>query len=671
MRAPAESLGAAAAASRAALDAGSAERIAVARRLASLARELLRRAPTDIELIAAVGHLAARGFTPPHPAVLPEGGTREVWTALSSRSADERAALAATIVALPDPAADPDLSIRTMELLLSVPAERERAERLLERVAAYVPAGTQALWRLRLDVASLAPDALADAATWPPLLAPLRALGDEASAQHATGLRMAAAAVLDGVDAPGAEWLGACLGGRRVVNLRPALLRRPALAQALGPALEWLEQAARTESVPEVDEVEGALARAEAADDLGDFAGGSALIEHALARSAGRPDLVAALVARSELLQDGALATRLAGLDGAEDLDPQAVRRVAARELGDAPATRLAAPERGWSAAIRDARHDHDGAGAPNPEQLAFLEEAGALSAAATGWLDGGHDADLLQAVRLAAHLDEGARAVLMRSLSARAPDDEQILAADDDARRLATALWSQLPPGEDRSIWALRLRAASPGGSGAGADAPATTESPADDPHSAASRLAAASDLLESGRTDAAATIVVSVLRKFDDLAVLPQLLTLCCSLLQMESTPEGIVATTERALLVDGPLGDALINALRDDPLAAFPLHAGLHRAALDRRRPDLLRVRLLEAWLGIWRATNTPPDAGSLYDLMHGDIGLLPLAAARLGSASDPVAAARDFLAHHPPLSTPAGTYGTALLELAHPG
>lgn len=671
MRAPAESLGAAAAASRAALDAGSAERITVARRLASLARELLRRAPTDVELIAAVGHLAARGFTPPHPAVLPEGGTRDVWTALSSRAADERAALAATIVALPDPTADLDLSVRTMELLLSVPAERERAERLLDRVSAHVAAGTRALWRLRLDSAGLPPGAAADAETWPPLLAPLRALGDDASAQLATGLRMAAAAVLDGVDAPGAEWLRACLDGRRVVNLRPALLRRPALAQALGPALEWLAEAARTESVPEVDEVEGALARAEAADDAGDFAGATSLIEHALARSGGRPDLVAALVARCELLQDGALATRLAGLDGAEDLDPQSVRRVAALELRGATAPRPQAPERGWSAAIRDARHDHDDASAPSPEQLAFLEEAGSLAAAAHGWLSRGQDADLLQAVRLADHLDDGARSLLVRSLSARAPDDEQVLATDDDARQLAAALWSQLPPGEGRSIWALRLRAAAPGVPAPPPGALPTADSSADDPHSAASRLAAASDLVESGRSDAATAIVVSVLRKFDDLSVLPQLLTLCCGLLQMESPPEGIVATTERALLIDGPLGDGLIAALREDPLAAFPLHAGLHRAAVDRRRPDLLRVRLLEAWLGIWRATDTPPDAGSLHDLMHGDVGLLPLAAARLGAALDPVGAARDFLVRHPPLSTPAGTYGAALLTLAHPG
>lgn len=603
--------------------------------------------------------------------MLPEGGTRELWTALSSRALDERAALAATIVALPDPAADLDLCVRTMELLLSVPAERERAERLLERVSALVPAGTLALWRLRLDLASLPSDARADAATWPPLLEPLRELGDDAAAPYATGLRMAAACLLDGVDAPGAEWLCACLDGRRVLNLRPALLRRPALAQALGPVLDWLEQAARVESVPEVDEVEGALARAESADELGDFEGATALIEHALARSAGRPDLVAALVARSELLQDGALATRLAGLDGAEELDPQAIRRVAARELRGASAPRPQPPERGWSNAIRDARHDHDGAGGPSPEQLALLEEAGSLAAAATGWLYRGQDADLLQAVRLADHLDEGARSLLIRSLMARAPDDEQVLAADDDARGLAAALWSQLVPGEERSIWALRLRAASPGLPATLAEAPTESESATDDPHSAASRLAAAADLVESGRADAAATIVVSVLRKFDDLSVLPRLLTLCCRLLQMESPPEGIVATTERALLSDGPLGDALIAALREDPLAAFPLHAGLHRAALDRRRPDLLRVRLLEDWLGIWRATNTPPDAGSLHDLMHGDVGLLPLAAARLGESADPVAAARDFLTRHPPLSTPAGTYGAALLELAQPG
>jgi hypothetical protein len=614
-----------------------------------------------------VGHLAARGFAPPHPAVLPEGGSRDLWTALSSRAPDERAALAATLVALPDPSAEPELALRTMELLLSVPGERERALRLLERLEPHAPAEMIALWRFRLALAGARDGGPATAEEWNALLAPLRALGEDAAPQLATGLRIAAASMLEAVEAPGSEWLAACLDGRRVVNLAPALLRRPALAQALGPVLGWLEEATRVESVPEVDEVEGALARAEVADDMGDFTGATTLIEHALARSGGRPDLVAALVARSELLQDSGLATRLAGLHGAEDVDPQQVRRLAHRELGAFDAPMPPAPPGGWSDGIRDARHDHDGGGILSPEQLAFLEHAGSLAAAASGWLYRGHDADLLQAARLSSALDESTRSLLVNSLLARAPDDEQVLAADDGARALATALWTQLPPGEQRWVWTLRLRAATPAES-TPTERVATPPEAVDDPHGAASRLAAAADLLEAGRADAATTIVVAVLRKLDDLSVLPQLLSLCCRLLEMEAPPEGIVATTERALLGDGPLGDALITALRNDPLAAYPLHAALHRAALDRRRKDQLRVRLLEAWLGIWRATSTPPDAGSLHDLMHGDVGLLPLAAARLGGKADPVAAARAFLAEYPPLSTPAGSYGAALLELA---
>ena len=93
---------------------------------------------------------------------------------------------------------------------------------------------------------------------------------------------------------------------------------------------------------------------------------------------------------------------------------------------------------------------------------------------------------------------------------------------------------------------------------------------------------------------------------------------------------------------------------------------LHDVLHRGALDRRRPERQRVRLLEAWLGIWAATGTAPDAAALHDLMHIDPILLPLAASRLARWPDPVAEAAAFMERHPPLETTAGDYGDALLQ-----
>ncbi|MCB9729180.1 MAG: hypothetical protein H6744_18960 [Deltaproteobacteria bacterium] len=620
-----------------------------------------------MELVAAVAHLAARVFTPPHPARLPEGGSRDLWTALGSRQPEERALLAATLVALPDPAADLDLAVRTMELLLSVPAEHDRAERLLERLGPHVDAGARELWRLRLEVAEATEEERADADRWAEWLAPLRAVGDEGAASLATAARLAASHLIETVQEPGVEWLAPCLDGRRIVNLRPALRRRPALAEALGPILELVDEADRVESVPEVDEVEACVARAELADERGDVAGATALLEQGLARSGGRPDLCWALATRAELLQDAALATRLAGLEGADSLDPARLRRMAARELRGVTVVAPAPPERGWSDRVRDATHDAPDAPPPDVQTLAFLEHAGAAAAAAAGWLSRGDDESLLQAARLADRLDDASRARLLATLEARVPDDELVLASDDDARALASALWALSPPSDARGWLTLRLRAASPDAAARPAAVEAAPEQ-AEDPHGAANRLAAAADLMEAGRFDAAGTIVVSVLRKLDDEAQLPRLLTLLRSLLAMEVPPEGVVGTTERALLAEGPLGEALLAALREDPLAAFPLHAALHRAALDRRRPDLLRVRLLETWLGIWCATRTAPDAGSLHDLMHGDVALLPLAAARLGGAGDPVAAARDFLQRQPPLSTPAAGYGAALLELA---
>ena len=76
----------------------------------------------------------------------------------------------------------------------------------------------------------------------------------------------------------------------------------------------------------------------------------------------------------------------------------------------------------------------------------------------------------------------------------------------------------------------------------------------------------------------------------------------------------------------------------------------------------------MRLLVAWLGIWAATGTAPSSETLVALMHTDVALLPLAAARLSGVPDPVTRAAQFLAEHPPLETAPERYGDALLALA---
>ncbi|MGM0574756.1 MAG: hypothetical protein ACQEXJ_07625 [Myxococcota bacterium] len=614
--------------------------------------------------------LATGGFDPPHPTTLPEGTPMEVWTALTGRTDADRAALATSIVDPPDPAEDPDLATRTLELLLLVPAEHDRAARLLERLAPRADADQVALWRFRLAAAEIPDTARDDAEAWEALLASLRELDGRRPDLSAVGLRVAAAGLLSAKDAHGADWLAPVLDGRRVVNRAAALGRRPALREALAPAIEWLERADHLAPSAADEPVETALSEVEALDTSGRLEEGTEHLLEILARSGDRPDLARAAGARAALLLAPSLAAQAVAHGAeAEAPDTEALRALARRPLPSPEVTPPTAPETRWTARARSL------GSAPAPpedtEALAFLEAAGSIARAARGWLGRGTDEGLLQAWRLADDLSGDDRAALVAALTDRVPDDELVLAGDEAGHRLGRALRTLLPEGAALTWQTVRLRVSRTGpDEGTSSPANGTAQDP-DDPHSPANRLAAAGELWTADRPDAAGAIVASLLRRLEDPEVTPHLLRLALRLLALESPPEGIVPAAERAILAGGPVGEALLERLARAPLAAHPLHAALHRAALDRRRSDALRVRLLEAWLGIWRATNTPPEPSSLTDLMHADAALAPLAAARLASRRDPVADAAAFLAEHPPLETPPSTWADSLLALCRGG
>lgn len=670
--APAERLAQASDRARTALDDGGGDAAHAARQLARLARTLLRAHPRDPDLAASVQRLSSRDFDPPHPASLPPGSPLAVWTALSARQPADLEELAASIVALPDAATHSDEAARLVELLVEVPSEHDRAARSIEALAPHRPAGEIALWRFRLAAAQQHGDDRADEHTWDDLLTPLRALRDEAPDALAAALHLAASAVASERHAFGAEWLVPTLGGRRLLNAAAAAHRRPELADELTAVFAWLEEAARLPVADNQDPLGWSLRLMSSADTAGRFADGTAALVDAL-DSDRRTDLARALAVRAEIFQAPALGVRAAAAG-------HPVVLTAPDGPPGLPIVSIPAPPAaGWSDAVL--QHGSADSGTPtDPETLAFLEAAGATVRAASGWLalattgDESSEAQL-QAWRLRASLSEEQRAQLATALAARVPDDELELQADAEARRDGACLLEILPAGLDRDALLLRLRVCSSGDAAVDiadidqVSAPATTA--ADDPHSAVNRLAACADLLDEGRPDAAAAVLTSLIKRLDDLAALPQLIALSAGLLQLDAPPSDLLTAVARALERGGPVGDAVLDRLASDPLAAYSLHVELHLGGLDRNRDDALRTRMLATWLGIWRATGTPPDPGNLHEPMHKDPALLALAAAQLSGAADPVSAAAAFLTEHPPLRTVPHVYGEALLALSSSG
>ena len=406
------------------MDRGDTEATASAARLARMSRWLLRRSPTDRELVRAVELLAARTFVPPHDPTLPQGSPAQVAVALADRTPEERTALAHALVALPDPTREPDLAARTLELLLATAGERERAARLLEAMDGHADQGQLALWRFRLTVDSLLEADDDGPEAWEPALDVARSVG---GAALASALRMAASHLLAHASAHGAEWLVPVAGGRRIVNATLAAARRPALRHELGLIYDWLDEADDAEGGLEIpDPTEARLAAAEVADAGGDLLAGTEHVEEALARSGGRLDVATAMAARAALLQDSALAARARTRGAGSGWSPVEVRPIEAPSVA-APK----APGTGWSDRITTAEE----------QEPAFLEAVGSRSRAASAWLRDDSTDALLQAWRLRSALAPEALERLVVGLRARVSDDELDLRGDAGAKAELLAL--------------------------------------------------------------------------------------------------------------------------------------------------------------------------------------------------------------------------------------
>lgn len=593
--------------------------------------------------------LRDRGFVPPAPRALPPGSPAEVRTRLRRLAPQERAAIAASLVSLPDAASDRGEAERVLELLLTVPAEAPRADALIAALAPQAPRDSAMLWRFRAAALRLAPADRAAPASWAPLLAEVRAAEPAAVGVAAEAWALAVSGVLEAAaDLPlGARWITPVQGGRRVVNATLAALRRPALRLELPEIYRWLAEAEEV-AAPPTGRLDAALLAAEAADRAGDLEAGSARLRQAW-EQAGRPDdLGAALAARAEALVRPALHPHA---------DP-ALSALSRRPIPAIAAARPDLPAQGWTALLRRAEAD-----GPGDETLGLIEAVGAPGRAARAWLAGGEPTSLLQAARLAEHLDDTARGRLAQDLARLAPEDELVLAADEGGRRAAVACWWVSPPSAARDLGRARLLAAF-------GPAPAEVEAAPegedeDDPHSFPNRLAAAADLVVAGRMDAAATVLAALLRRVPAGPDAPRAARLTSRVLEREDAPAELVDTVDKHLRQWDHVAEALLEALIAAPAAAYPCYEGLLEIGLDVSRADRHRWLALTAWLGIWRATRTAPNPELLAPMPAADEALLPLAAARLAAAPDPVGAALAFMARYPVGVTDPDAYSDALL------
>jgi hypothetical protein len=246
-------------------------------------------------------------------------------------------------------------------------------------------------------------------------------------------------------------------------------------------------------------------------------------------------------------------------------------------------------------------------------------------------------------------------RRVLVGVLTAPELLDETLLS---DAVRRRAALLNLLEP----DPWApIRLSVGAPP-----AEPPPEEPTPESDPHHPENRLAAASDLLAAGRLEPAANILAALVRKVDERAP-ARLFTVVAQALEADEPPPDLLHAVERALN-DERRCPLLLAALRKAPTAAFALHEDLIGYALDPSRADPERLLALEVWLGIWRATETPPDPDAIRTLRDDEPALLVAAALRLGGQPEPLATLGRFLAAHPPATTDPEAFSAALLALS---
>lgn len=595
------------------------------RLLAAEVRTLLALHPSDPELLASVAALRRRAFTPPPPTELPSGSPVEVARAFSARTDDDLAALASSIVAAPDPASDPDRAAAALELFLRVPGEAARARALCDRLETQGHDVRLARFRLAADQLVTrhagAPEALVAAldTVLTTLAETHGALGKaplDQARQRAAALALTALA--DAQRLPhGAQWLVVTQDRAAVLDAELALSRRPALASELGPIARWL---ATPPSTP-VDERDLATSRSvREAFEL-------------TAASLALPPLPALELPRS------GFAPRAVRLAEAAHLAPRAP--LVGQDLGDAAALLVLGDRR---------------AAAATTLALALAApSAASLEAAA-------------HAVRLADALTSSERSSLAEHLADPRMDDE--LALRDPSLRTAAALLYRLRPDP---LLKLRLAAASADGSPPGARATASVdEAPASDPHHPDNRLAAASDLLATGQDSAAANILAALLRKVEAEAASddtpPRLYAVVTTALEVEAPPEELIRAARRALH-DERRAPPLISALRASPTAGFALHEDLLELARDPSRKDLDRLSALEAWLAIWRATETAPDPDALQSLRRDEPALPAAAATRLGLYAKPFTVLGTFLATDASAGPGTGhAYAEALLALS---
>lgn len=577
------------------------------RLLAAEVRTLLALHPRDPELLASVAALRRRAFTPPPPTELPSGGPAEVSRAFSARTSEDLAALAASIVASPDPATDPDRAAAALELFLRVPNEAARAVALCDRLEAQGQDVTRARFRLTADALATRhagdPDALITA-----LDAALTALpkAKGASSRDATATleeaRQRAAALALSVLSEtqrlpyGAQWLVVTQDRSAVLNAELAFTRRPALASELGPIARWLATPAASTLV--IDERD--LARVQAVREAFELTASSLEL----------PPLPALELPRS------GFATRAARLAEAASQAPRA--DLIGTDLGDAAAL-LALGDRPAAARTTLAL-----------ALAAPASEAASLEAAA-------------HAVRLSDELNPAERGALIAHLADPRMHDE--LALRDPTLRAAATLLYRLRP---EPLAKLRLAAASP--APVEATSAANSDAPPSDPHHPDSRLAAASDLLATGQDSAAANILAALLRKVEATVIddtPPRLYAVVTGALEADEPPEELVRAARRALH-DERRAPPLISALRASPTASFALHADLLELARDPSRKDLDRLNAMEAWLAIWRATETAPDPESVRSLRRDEPALPAAAATHLGLYAKPFTVLGRFLA-----------------------
>jgi hypothetical protein len=576
-------------------------------KLGAFARHLLAIAPTDSDLIDTFARLRVRDFLPPAPLTLPRGDLRSVDRALSQRTASELSDLAESMVTLPDPGLDRATAEAALALFLRVPSARDRARRMLEALeSSGLPTG---LARLRLAL-SEAPD------TAPSLLARL------SPEDRPEGLARVALHLLPERTEPGLEWL-VRVDESFIGNVGLAFARRPALEDELGPLGEMLRELAQT----------GPFRDADAAD----FAGQHDLAT-SLYASIGSDDRARILDARGRALQ--LPHTPHVELPRPELPSTGLIARLSTLTSAFAPAE----PGLALDGALLERLSDSHGAAA--------LFHRAALS---------GDLESLTHAVRLRAHLTNADRQTLVRELERdpRITDEVELVKSPELRRRLE--LLSVLAPERVPLLGLVRLAAATP----RTPPQPGSARRSLDDPHHPENRLAAASDLLASGKDEPAANILSALLRKVD-LSTPPRLYAVVAQALEADAPPAELLTAVHRTLS-DPQRARPLLEALGASPSGAFAVHEELRDLATSPSQPDELRLFALETWLGIWRATETAPDPDAIRSLREAEPSLLVAAATSLSGLPSPLNVIRRFLERHPPLATTPEDFSEALLAL----